>query len=193
MINVRTPACMRRKWPCLVPLLLGLLMTVVAISPVKADDTTEDYRIGVGDVLNIKVFGEPDMSVEEAPIRSNGAVSFPLLGEVNAAGKTQAEVEQEIVDRLKDGYLKEPRVTVMIVRYRMIYVRGEVQNPGAYQYAEGLTVDRGITLAGGFTERASSGKITLIREKAPDEPVKGVSLQEKVGPGDVIIVGESLF
>ncbi|MBF0171541.1 MAG: polysaccharide export protein [Nitrospinae bacterium] len=152
-----------------------------------------EYRIGVGDALNIMVFGEPEMSVQEALVRGNGKVSYPLLGEVDAAGKTALEVERIIIDRLQEGYLKDPKVTVSIARYRMIYVRGEVNTPGAYPYTEGLTVDRGVTLAGGFSERGDPDKVTLIREDDPDNPLKNVTLQEKVGPGDVIIVGESLF
>ena len=94
---------------------------------------------------------------------------------------------------LADGYLKHPRVTVSISTYRQFYVHGEVKKPGGYNYLDGLTVQKAVALAGGFTERASESKITLQREKDPDNPMEKAKLNERVYPGDIITVGESFF
>ena len=151
-----------------------------------------DYKLAAEDVLSITVFDEPDLSVEEARIASNGVVAMPLLGEVKVTGMTTEQVAQHIESMLADGYLKKPRVSVSVFEYRQFYVHGAVEKPGGYSYQDGLTVQRAIVLAGGFTERASESKITLAREGAPNNAFP-VTLNHQVRPGDVISVGESFF
>jgi len=152
-----------------------------------------EYRIGAGDLLSIKVFGEEDLNLEKVRVGSNGSISFPLLGVVDVLGITSGELEKRLTKLLLDGYMKKPKVTVSILEYRMFFVEGEVKEPGGYKYIDGLTVQKGIALGGGFTERASKKKIKLIREKNPDDPLYSVDLSTPVNPGDVISVGESFF
>ncbi|HEB73243.1 MAG TPA: polysaccharide export protein [Nitrospirae bacterium] len=151
------------------------------------------YRIGAGDLLSIKVFGEEDLNLENVRVGSNGTISFPLLGVVDVLGITSAGLEKRLTKMLLDGYMKKPKVTVSILEYRMFFVEGEVKEPGGYKYIDGLTVQKGIALAGGFTERAAKKKIKLIQEKNPDEPLYPVDLSTPVNPGDVISIGESFF
>jgi polysaccharide export outer membrane protein len=153
----------------------------------------EEYRIGAGDLLSVKVFGEDDLNLEKVRVGSNGSISFPLLGAVSVLGITAGELESRLTKMLLDGYMKKPKVTVSILEYRMFFVEGEVNEPGGYMYVDGLTVQKGIVLAGGLTERASKKKIKLIREKHPDEPLESVGLNLSVNPGDIIIVGVSFF
>jgi len=152
-----------------------------------------EYRIAAGDLLSIKVFGEADLNLEKVRVASNGSISFPLLGIVDVLGLTSGELEKRLTKLLLDGYMKKPKVTVSILEYRMFFVEGEINEPGGYKYIDGLTVQKGIALAGGFTERASKKKIKLIREKNPNEPLYSVDLATPVNPGDVISVGESFF
>lgn len=169
-------------------LVLLLFLAVLATGSVAA----EGYRVAAEDVLRVTVFDEPDLSVDEARIAPNGVIAIPLIGEVGVAGLTTVQIARRIESLLADGYLKKPRVSVSIHEYRQFYVDGEVEAPGGYSYQDGLTVQRAIVLAGGFTERASRSKITLARESDPDNAFP-VSLNDLVRPGDVISVGESFF
>ena len=100
----------------------------------------EDTKLGPGDLFEVRVFRQKDMSGEYA-VNSEGAIAFPLIGQVQAAGKTTAEVEREIRKRLADGYLRDPHVTVVVKEYRSkkISVFGEVRKPGTLSYTEGMS------------------------------------------------------
>lgn len=174
-------------------ILISIVAVLIASSLSSAAYGFDEYRIGAGDLLSIKVFGEEDLNLEKVRVASNGSISFPLLGIVNVLGITSGDLENRLTEMLLDGYMKKPRVTVSILEYRMFFVEGEVNEPGGYKYVDGLTVQKGIALAGGFTERASKKKIKLIREKNPDEPLELAELNTPVSPGDVISVGESFF
>ena len=165
-----------------------------------------DYKLSTGDVLSISVFDEPDLSLDEVRIAATGVISFPLLGEIKVVGLTAAQVEQQLKKMLLDGYLKHPKITVSIKEYRLFYVHGEVKSPGGYNYQNGLTIRKAVVLAGGFTERASKEKITLVTEEdvatsrgtedgknSRDEEAVRVGLNHPVRPGDVVTVGESFF
>ena len=100
--------------------------------------------------------------------------------------------KKQIHDLYLGDYLKKPDITITIVEYRQFYVNGEVNKPGGYSYREGMTVQRAITLAGGFTERASRSKIRLMRENSNGQTINA-ELSTTVQPGDVITVDESFF
>ncbi|MCP4407260.1 MAG: polysaccharide export protein [Gammaproteobacteria bacterium] len=172
-------------------LLFTLLVLVLPSSQLLADNL-ERYRLGPDDILSITVFGEPELSLKNTRVATNGRISFPLLGQIPVEGLTVTELEAELIRRLADGYLRRPRVIVAITEYRLVYVNGEVKQPGGYSYRVGLTVHKAVTLAGGFTERASPKKITLIRENEGDKP-QNVDLSDHLRPGDIITVGESFF
>jgi polysaccharide export outer membrane protein len=147
------------------------------------------YRLGPGDRVSIKVFGEPELSVE-AHLSDGGTISYPLLGEIQITGLTIGELERKIAARLNDGYVKEAKVTVTILEYRQIYINGAVQKPGGYAFMPGLTVDKAISLAGGFTAIASTDKVLITREG--HEKISA-TLNTPIQPGDVITIGESIF
>lgn len=87
--------------------------------------------------------------------------------------------------------MKDPQVSVSVIEYRQFYINGEVKSPGGYHYREGLTVQKAISLAGGFTPRAARNDITLIRENNNHE--KKAKLSDLVKPGDLITIDESFF
>ncbi len=151
------------------------------------------YRIDTGDRVSITVYDEPDLSVADVRVRDSGAIAFPLLGELRIRGMTADEVKRAVTGRLADGYLRNPSVSVSVDRYRLYFIRGEVARPGGYSYVDGLTVEKAVALAGGFTDRAAESDITLIRESAPDRPMKRIELHTPILPGDVLKVGESFF
>jgi len=109
------------------------------------------------------------------------------------------ELEQKLVERLKGPYLVDPSVSVSIMEYRPFYVTGEVEKPGSYPFHPGLTIDRAISIAGGFTERASKSRIYVVHDRTSSEPgvdsiqKERTKLADVVRPGDVITVEQGFF
>lgn len=155
-------------------------------------EETDNYRVSTDDEISITVFNEPDLSINKTKIGANGSISVPLIGQIDVKGLSVPEIENKITTLLLDGYLKKPNVSVTITEYRPFYINGEVKKPGSYPYRKGLTIEKAITLAGGFTERASKSAISLVGE-IDKRFVKAVALTDTVKPGDVITISESFF
>lgn len=168
------------------------LIILLSLSVQVSADEIDDYRISADDQISVIVFNETDLSVDKVRVSGNGTISMPLLGQVTIEGHTVTEVEQKITELLLAGYLKKPNITVSITEYRPFYINGEVDKPGSYPYKKGLTVEKAVALAGGFTERASRTTISLESEN-DKQLMKAVALSDKIKPGDVITVSESFF
>jgi polysaccharide export outer membrane protein len=127
----------------------------------------DSYVIGNDDVLAVNVWKEPDIS-RAVPVRSDGKISLPLAGEMQAAGKTPLQLERDIATKLKD-YVSEPEVTVIVqeIRSQKFNVLGQVVRPGSYLLAEAATVLDAIALAGGFRDFAKQKSIYILRQN-PD-------------------------
>ena len=164
-----------------------------AQSDTSQKDALSNYRLGSGDVISIQVLGEEDLRRERIRLSDAATISYPILGEIRLYGKTVAELEALIRDGLKGRYLVNQQVTVTINEYRSFYLNGQVARPGSYPFIPGLTVRKAISLAGGFTERASKEKITVIREDDKSQTAKRVDQNAAVNPGDIITVEESFF
>ncbi|MCP4056788.1 MAG: polysaccharide export protein [Pseudoalteromonas sp.] len=164
----------------------------LGLSAIVNAQNLADYKLSSDDVISVTVFDEPDLSLREARVSSTGTIALPLIGQVNVRGLSVSEAEKAIYDLYLGDYLKKPDITITIVEYRQFYVNGEVEKPGGYSYREGMTVQRAITLAGGFTERASRSNIRLVRENGGGVAINA-SLTTTVQPGDVITVEESFF
>ncbi len=176
-----------------IPVLLFLgLISLSGLTSFSVAAEKQRYSLGPGDLLAINVFGEDDLSLKEIRVGTNGTISFPLLGEVSVRSMTVRDLENALIRQLKDGYLKKPVVTVSVIEYRLFYINGEVNKPGGYNFVEGLTIQKAVALAGGFTERASKDKITIETEAAPGK-INKAGLSEAVNPGDVITIDESFF
>jgi polysaccharide biosynthesis/export protein VpsN len=178
--------------------LVGLFACILcAWLPASASNTSAGgdahrYRLGTGDTVHIEVVGEKDMTAE-ARVGDQGTISYWLLGDLKVAGLTVDGVERLITDKLKAGYLVDPRVRVTVADYRPFYVLGAVNKPGGYGFLPGLTVRQAISLAGGFTERASHSKIYVVRAGDKSEERKRLDLNDPVFAGDTITVEESFF
>jgi polysaccharide export outer membrane protein len=172
-------------------------------SLVQADKTTSQelvdpnnyssYKLGAGDVITIRVFGEDDLSKERIKLTDAGTVPYPVLGELKVLGLTIGDLERLIVDGLKGRYLKNPKVSVQVDEYRPFYIYGMVDKPGFYPYQHGLTVRKAVSIAGGFKERASLSKIWVFREGDKKNSKEAVKLDTVIGPGDTIQIEESFF
>lgn len=173
------------------------LISVQAI-PQAIAQAPGDYVLGPGDVLELAVFGEPDLS-RAATVRSDGRVTIPLLGELIVAGLTTHQLTQLVRDGLR-LYIKNPIVSVTLTTARpsFIYLIGAgVGRPGPYQMQAGWTVLDAITTAGGLTPRAAPKKAALVRRGLPapvplnlDQLLQGgqSTANLPLEPGDVILV-----
>ena len=150
------------------------------------------YRLGSGDKVRVITFGEESLSGEFF-VGSTGKVSLPLIGEVKAAGLTLPEFQGEFENALKNGYLKEPRVSVEVLNYRPFYILGEVEKPGTYPYTNGLTVMNAVATAEGFTYRANQKRVFIKREGETDEKEYPLVGDVPVAPGDTIRIAERFF
>ena len=131
----------------------------------------DHYLIGNDDVLAINVWKEPDVS-RLVPVRSDGKISLPLLGEVQAAGKSPKELETDIAKGLRD-YISEPEVTVIVQesKSRRFSILGQVQRPGSYLLSGQLRVLDAIAMAGGFRDFAKVKSIRVLRQEADGKQV----------------------
>ena len=158
----------------------------------SASSSVEDYKLGAGDKIRMTVFNEPTLSGEFS-VSADGALSLPLLGDVQAAGKSPAEMGSLVQKRLADGYIREPKVSIEVTAYRPFFILGEVKSPGQYPYASGLTVLNAVATAQGFTPRASRKVVYIRRSGATAEETYRLSPDLSVRPGDTIRVGERYF
>ena len=183
-----------RKW--LVGMVSGMSVVALAAAVLlaalgSADADTAAYRLGSGDKIRVQVFGHEDLGGEFS-VDGSGNISLPMVRSVRAEGLTVSELEDEIENHLKPEYLLNPRVSVEVLNYRPFYIHGEVNQPGEYPYADGMTVIKAVALAGGYTYRARQSKVRITsvgtrggaRDAEPTSPVL---------PGDVIEVPERYF
>lgn len=153
-----------------------------------------EYLLAPGDQLSITVFGEDSLS-REYQVSPEGDVSFPLLGDLTVVGMSAANLQTELAERLSNGYLNDPRITVEILNYRPFYVLGEVGVSGRYTYANDLTLEQAIALAGGYSYRANRRQVFIRHAGVDEEKTYEVSPDRRIfiAPGDTIRVGQRYF
>lgn len=156
-----------------------------------ADLVSSTYRLGSGDRVKITVFRHEDLSGEFA-LDGAGNFAMPLIGEVQAYGLTTRELEARLQEKLQDGYLVDPQVSVEVLNYRPFYILGEIKTPGAYPYVNGMTVLNAVALAGGFSYRAKQSDFMLQRggSNSASTEVQG---DAALLPGDIVTVQERFF
>jgi polysaccharide biosynthesis/export protein len=139
-------------------------------SATKAHDDT--FVIGNDDVLAVNVWKEPDIS-RSIPVRSDGKISLPLVGELQAAGRTPLKLEQDIASKLK-SYIDEPDVTVIVqqINSQKFNILGQISRPGVYPLTNTATVLDAIALAGGFRDFAKQKSIYVLRQNADGSQTK---------------------
>jgi polysaccharide biosynthesis/export protein VpsN len=170
-----------------------LLLSCLCVLGHAAAQELSTYKLGPGDVISIRVLGEEDLKREKVRLSDAGTVSFPVLGEIRVKGMTVGGLEEFVTKGLKGRYLLDPQVTVAIEEYRNFFVNGEVDKPGGYPFAPGMTVRKAISIAGGFKERAAREKVLIIRDDDPTQTPRKVDLNTPVLPGDILTVEQSFF
>jgi polysaccharide export outer membrane protein len=166
----------------------------------RASASDNAYVIGAEDVLAINVWKEPEIS-RSIPVRSDGKISLALIGELQAAGRTPLQLEQEITKRLQN-YISEPEVTVIVQdsKSHRINILGMVARPGSYLLTGSTTVLDAIAMAGGFKDFAKQKSIYVLRTKADGtqeripfnykEVIKGKNPEQNIRllPRDTLVV-----
>jgi len=159
-----------------------------------------DYVIGVADDLDVSVWKDPELSAKGVPVRPDGKIQLPLLGDVAAQGLTPSQLAANITDRLRK-YMSDPRVNVNVsaINSRRYYILGEVNHTGVFPLLNDMTVLQALSTAGGLTPYAKTKKIYVLRnvngtqETHPfnyKEVVKGRQMEQNIvlKPGDTIMV-----
>ena len=150
-----------------------LRATATTGSPLPPPDTTTatgayeggtDYRLGAQDLLEVTVFGVPDLN-RAVRVNSNGQISLPLIGGIQAGGKTIPELEKVIGESLEKSYLQNPQVTVFVKEYtsQRITLQGSFKNPGIYPLTGKTTLLQSVAIGGGFAELAEPSRVVVFR------------------------------
>lgn len=139
--------------------------SVIPAVPVTPDTSVADYRIGPLDTLDISVFGEPDLSVKALRVDAGGLIALPLVGTVEAKGKSPAELSRTLERLLGERYLRDPQVTISVAASvsQKVSVQGEVADPGVYPLSGPTTLLDVISMAKGETDLATLNQVVIFR------------------------------
>lgn len=193
---------------------IGLFLTLVgglgacygtsrAVSTGGTLGRPSEDRIGVDDTFDVRVYGEPELTGTYR-VANDGSIDFPLAGRLAVAGLRTGEIQTLLVDKLRDGILKNPQITVTVKdrNSQKITVFGQVQKPGQVGYYPNMTIVDAIASAGGFTPIAAKNSVNLRREVSGKiethifpvaDITEGRSQNVMVLPGDVLVVDERVF
>lgn len=150
------------------------------------------YTLDAGDRLRVVVFGQEGITGSYM-VDAGGSVNLPLIGGVPARGFTTQALTKMISERLKQGYVREPHVTVEVEAYRPFFILGEVTSPGQYPYVANMTAEKAVAIAGGFAPRASKKAVQLTRNTSGQQFKGEVPLNYPLRPGDTVVVKERWF
>ncbi|MBX3503160.1 MAG: polysaccharide export protein [Alphaproteobacteria bacterium] len=156
-------------------------------------DASGSYRLNPGDKMRIIVYGQNHLTGDYS-LDNAGMLSFPLAGQIRAAGMTPGELERTIKSKLDPDYIRGASVSVEVASKRPFYIIGEIRNPGSYPYVSGISVFNAVALAGGYTYRARENSFYIKRTDKNGQIVRVVADSNTViRPGDTILVRERYF
>ena len=184
-------------------IVLMILVFGLAVSPgpalAQAPVQDSSYRIGPNDVLNIFVWKEAELT-RDVTVMPDGNITYPLIGEITAQGRTATELKKTITDKLQN-FVTAPEVTVVVkeTRSQVIYTIGKLMRPGPYPLAPNMTVMQALSAAGGFAEWADPKNIMIVRREGGKETqlrfnykefTAGEKMEQNIllKPGDTIVV-----
>lgn len=203
---------MLRVWSLLVAATLAACAPNPSAPPEAAATQAaagQRYVIGPGDSLSVFVYRAPELSLD-VPVRPDGRISIPLVPDIQAAGRTPTALARDLERRLRE-YVVEPNVTVIVRSFvgppnRMIRVIGEVAEPQAIAYRDGMTVLDVMIATRGLTRFAAGNRAELVRRDTPDAPPRSIPVRLNdlvrsgdisqdipVQPGDTLIIPQSWF
>ena len=200
-------AAAARQWWLPIFFVVAVVGLGCASQPKRPSVSTEgpppEDRVGIDDTFDVRVYGEADLT-GTFRVATDGTIDYPLAGRIQVAGLRTGEIQQVLVGRLRDRYLKDPQVVVTIKdrNSQKISVLGQVARPGQVGYYPNMTIVDAIASAGGFTGIAAKNSVNLRREvggkiETRIYPVadisEGRSPNAMVLPGDVLVVDERVF
>ena len=162
------------------------------VSPAFQASLNQQYHLDSGDQVRVTVF-EQDGLTNTYPVDKAGYLAFPLVGSVPARGRTTNQVGSEIAQRLRDGYINDPKITVQVEQYRPFFIMGEITTGGQYTYFPGMTVQKAVAIAGGFTPRAEQGTVDITRQVGNQLVTGRVLASDPILPGDTLYIRERWF
>jgi protein involved in polysaccharide export with SLBB domain len=187
-------------------ILLALLVTSCGPAPVRRITAPHapkvDATLGPGDLFDIRVFEEPDLSGSYR-VDADGIIDYPLVGRVKVQGLQPGELAAHLREKLA-AYVQHPQVSVLLkeANSKRIIVYGQVQKPGAYPFTNPMTISQAISVAGGFTAMAARERVIISRMEKNEQEVIEVNLlriadgkapNRFISPGDEVYVPERLF
>jgi polysaccharide biosynthesis/export protein len=150
------------------------------------------YKLASGDRLRVIIFGQDNLT-NSFSVDGAGNISMPLIGSVRAQGQTTAGLTSTIAERLRGGYLRDPKVSVEVEAFRPFFVLGEVGASGQYPFVNGMTAQTAIAIAGGFSPRGDQSGVDLTRVIDGQPTTAFVPLTFPIRPGDTVTVRERFF
>lgn len=150
------------------------------------------YTLDAGDKLRIVVFGQEGLT-NSYVVDAGGNINMPLVGTLPARGVTTQQLANLITTRLKQGYVREPHVSVEVETYRPFFILGEVAAPGQYPFVPNMTVESAVAIAGGFSPRAKRDNVTVTHTDARGTVRLVVPTATLLSPGDTVLVDERWF
>ena len=183
----------------LAALTLTTILSIVGIPTQAATPTDDAYMIEAGDILEISVWREEGLE-KDVIVRPDGGLSFPLVGNVQASGKSVAQLQAEVADKLK-RFIPDPSVSVAVKQLsgNNVYVIGKVNKPGVFQVTRRVDVVQALSMAGGMSTYAAANSIQILRREGGKQTAipfaygdieKGKGLQQNIvlRAGDVVVV-----
>jgi protein involved in polysaccharide export with SLBB domain len=198
---------MKRGWItvlCFWTLAMGCWWQRTPKTPEVAENTyMPASTLGPGDVLEVKVYDENELSGIFA-VASTGTISFPLIGKVHVEGLASTDVADTIQKSLSEKFLKNPQVSIVIREYnsKKVSIFGEVNKPGTFKYEDNMTVIQAVSMAGGFSKMANKNQTNVTRIESGEEkkffvPVEAIAEGKAknfyLKPGDIVYVPESIW
>jgi len=171
---------------------LSACVTAPPPSPAFHAALNQPYRLDAGDRVRVTVF-EQESLTNTYSVDKAGYLALPLIGSVPARGKTTEAIQTAIAASLRDGYLRDPDVSVQVEQYRPFFVMGEVTTGGQYSYVPGMTAQNAVAIAGGFTSRADHRTVDITRQVNGQVITGRVLISDPVLPGDTVTIRERLF
>ena len=194
MVLLLTRCATMRGWLRLAGVAGSILIAGCAPRPNGYADFKADvpYTLASGDRLRVIVFGQDGLSNAYA-VGPTGNISMPLIGTVHAQGQTTAALERTVEARLKDGYIRDPKVSIEVDAFRPFFVLGEVTTAGQFPYVAGMTAETAVAVAGGYTPRANKYEVDLTRVVEGHPVTASVPVDQPIKPGDTVYVRERFF
>lgn len=187
----------RRSARYIVSIALFILLSLWIVDfAASVEHEHDDYLVVPEDKLNIMVWEHNDLN-RELTVSLSGNISFPLIGEIRVAGKKTIQIEKDIAEKLAEGYIVNPQVTVSVLKFasakQVFFILGEVKSPGKYEIEPGMNVLKAITMGGGLTAKAAPKRTSLIRVVDGKQTDSKATMGTLIKPGDTVLVPESFF